>query len=347
MTRAILLAPLWAGPLLLAACGGGAGPEVNGDIEPAAETAAEPASAASPGSTTVVAPSPLPTARPPAFVSLAYLTAEVMVPELPTSFAAPVPDPALEALIRTTLSGREGSYSVVVHHLGNGRFASLNGDTVYYAASLFKVGLLLEAYRQRDAGELDFGQALTLEEKYVAYDLGTLEDLGLHEGDMVSVADAIKAMIVVSDTPTAVMIQDLVGPARVDATLRSLGIRDTSFNDYDLPSTASDMALLLEAIARGDGVTGESRQEMLSLLLQEGIRSGIPAALPADAAVAHKTGSWENATHDVGISWGSGGPYLIAVLSDQPLTWQPIVEVSRAVWDYFAANPSASSGQAP
>ena len=138
---------------------------------------------------------------------------------------------------------------------------------MYYAASLFKLALLLEAYRQHDAGEIDFSELLTLEKKYADYDLGTLEDLGLAEGDMLTVADALKAMIIVSDTPTAVMIQDLVNPARVNQTLRSLGINDMSVTTYDLPTTAGDMALLMAAVAAGEGVSEESRREMLALLL--------------------------------------------------------------------------------
>lgn len=287
-----------------------------------------------------VTPSPVPTVREPRFVSLAYLTVDVPVPELPEAFAAAAPDEALEVLIEETLADREGSYSVVVHHLKDGRYAALNEGQVYYAASLFKLGLLLEAYRQREAGELDFEQRLTLDKEYLQYDFGTLELLELQEGDEITLADAIKAMIVVSDTPTAVMVQDVVGPARVDATLRSLGIEETSFNDRSLPATALDIARLLEAIAAGAGVSEESRREMLSILLQERIGQGIPAALPADAAVAHKSGNWVNATHDVALVWGPSGPYIIAVMSDQPWEWEPIVAISGAVWDHFAANPS-------
>jgi beta-lactamase class A len=210
---------------------------------------------------------------------------------------------------------------------------------VYYAASLFKLALLLEAYRQRDAGEIDFSQLLTLDEEYASYDLNTLEFLELEVGDMLTLADALRAMIIVSDTPTAVMVQDVVNPWRVDQTLRSLGLNDMSVMSTDLPTTARDMALLMEAVAAGEGVTAESRSEMLALLLQEWIRGGIPSSVPASSAVAHKTGNLTNATHDVALVWGPAGPYIIAVLSDRSWDWEATVAVSRAVWDYFAANP--------
>ncbi len=328
-----LIAPGPALALLVAAvvtfsCGGSAESEppqvlVGGlpTLAPAGSASATPAAAEE-----VASPTAPP--REPMVVSLAWLDGGTLVPDLPAPFAAPSGDGGLRAAIEAALAGREGSYSVVVHNLADGRYAALNEDRVYYAASLYKLELLLEAYRQRDAGELDFSRLLTLERKYVENDLGTLEGLGLIEGDMVSVADAIRAMTIVSDTPTAVLVQDTVNPARVDATLGSLGLTSTENANRELPTTARDMARLLTAIAAGEGGVGGSRVEMLSLLRQEWFTEGIVAGVPGEAAV-----------DDVALVWGPAGPYVIAVLTDRSYDWEPIREVSRAVWDYFAANP--------
>lgn len=326
------------------ACGGGGDGGEPGLVitplpGPTATPTERPEPTPIPTPTTAATPAAVPTVHLSEVKSLAYLSADAAVPELPATFAPSVDDPALEVLIRTTLSGYEGTYSVVVRNLEDGRSASLNEGEVYKAASLFKLALLLEAYRQRDAGEIDFSELLTLEEKYMEYDFGTLELLGLEEGDMLTLADALKAMIIVSDTPTAVMVQDAVNPVRVEQTLRSLGINDMSVLTAELPTTARDIALLMEAVAAGAGTTAESRREMLALLLQERIRGGIPAGVPANSAVAHKTGNLTNITHDVALVWGPGGPYVIAVLSDRSWESQPLAAVSRAVWDYFAANP--------
>jgi beta-lactamase class A len=273
-------------------------------------------------------------------VSLAWLDGAPGVPELPASFAPQVGDGGLRAAIDAALAGREGSYSVVVHNLANGRYAALNEGRVYYAASTYKLEVLLEAYRQRDAGEMDFARLLTLEKKYVELDLNTLEALEIIENDQVTVQDAVRAMTIVSDTPTAALLQDTLNPVRVDQTLASLGLSDTENANRNLPTSARDMARLLTAIAGGEGgVSENSRVEMLSLLRQEGYRSGIVAGVPPDTPVAHKTGSYTDATHDVALVWGPTGPYVIAVLTDRSYDWGPIREVSRAVWDYFAANP--------
>ena len=300
-----------------------------------------PASAVAAASQTPVpTPDPTPPPRSPSVVSLGWLDNAPAVPLVPWPFAARSPDAGLHASIQAALAGREGSYSVVVHNLTNGRYAELNPDRVYYAASLYKLEVLIEAYRQRDAGELDLGRLLTVEKKYIDLDLQTLELLDILENDQVTVQDAIRAMIIISDTPTASLLQDTVNPVRVDQTLTALGLTSTENANRNFPTTARDMARLLTAIAAGEGGVSEaSRLEMLSLLLQEGYRSGVIAGVSAGTPVAHKTGSYADATHDVALVWGPTGAYVIAVLTDRSYDWGPIREVSGAVWDYFAANP--------
>ena len=308
--------------------------------------------------TLIGVPSPI-QVPPQEIIVLDGLPGDAAVPALPKPFAMPVHDPTLEMLIIQTLedslAGHDGdkplpSYSVVVHNLADGRSAAVNDDQVYFSASLFKVGLLLEAYRQRDAGELDLSDGITLEESHAEHDYGTLEILGLEAGDTISVSDAIRAMITISDTPTAIMMQELLGPLRVDATYRELGLQDMRYVG-DLPASARDMAVLLKAIARGHEVTNESRLEMLSLLLQEWVRDRVIAGLPPGTPAAHKHGTFYaeglEAWHDAALVWGPGGPYVIIVLSDHTGESGPTVALSRAVFDYFAGSAEEMAEDGP
>ncbi len=337
---ALILGTLITLVSVLISCGGDAESKPPGVLIGVLPTSSPGASQSPVAAVEEQTPEPTAPPRSPMVVSLAWLDNQPPVPELPSSFAAQLPDAGLQAAIEGALAGREGSYSVVVHNLADGRAASLNADKVYYAASLYKIEVLLEAFRQRDAGELDFGRLLTLEKKYIDLDLKTLDALGIVENDQVTVQDALRAMTIVSDTPTAALLQDTVNAARIDQTLSAVGLSSTVSANHELPTTARDMARLLTAIAAGEGgVRAESRNEMLSLLEQEGYRAGVIAGVPSDATVAHKTGSYSDATHDVALVWGPKGPYVIAVLTDRSYDWDAIREVSRAVWDYFAAQP--------
>lgn len=282
-------------------------------------------------------PDPTPT-REPVLVSLDWLAADVTVPGL-DAIAPPVMDAGLQQAVNAALDGFGGRASVVVHNLSDGRYAARGETEVYYAASTFKAAVLLEAYRQRDAGELDFGEAVTLEEKYSENDLGTLEYLEIKPNDQVKIGDAVKGMIVVSDTSLALLVIDQVGSNRIDATLRDIGAATMTVNDRALPTTALDLAQLMIAIVSGHGVSAQSRDEMLSYLSQEWFRDGIVAGVPEGASVAHKSGNLGDATHDAAIVWGPDGPYVITVMTDGSGGWSPIAAVSAAVWQHFAAAP--------
>jgi len=341
-----LLAALLALPLA-ASCGGGGEAEdkgaapgvlIGGPEESAAPAASLAPFDAPPLDNRSETTSPE-ASREPVLVSLDWLGGPVTLPALPTTFAPDRPDAGLQAAIAAALQGREGKFSVVVHNLEDGSTAAVGEDDVYYAASLFKAAVLLEAYRQRDAGELDFSEVLTLDEEMAENDLGTLEYLDMLPGDMITLGDALKGMVIVSDTSLASLAVETIGGERVDETLREIGATTMEVHNRELPTTADDMVVLMEAIAAGEGVSEASRHEMLAYLAQEWFREGVIAGVPEGTAVAHKTGSFSEAVHDVALVWGLGGPYVIAVLTDGSGGWEAVADVSRAVWQYFEEHP--------
>ncbi len=331
---------LLVAPLVLAACNGGGDPQPSDPTAtPLVVLGTPDASSPSPAASTPTA-DPTETPAPSGeLISLDWLADGAAFPAVPSPFAPPVDDPELLAAVEGALDGLDGGFSVVVHNLADGRYAAINPGTTYYAASLFKAAVLLEAYRQRDLGIIDFATELTVDEESVEYDLGTLEYLGIEEGDMVLLGEAVEAMIIVSDTALANLVLEEVGFANVDATLAEIGATVTSVSTRDLPTSAADMHAIIAAIATGQGVSEGSRQEMLNLMAQEWFRAGIFAGLPAGTLASHKTGTFNDATHDVAVVDGPAGPYIIAVLSDLSYRWEPIATVSAAVWDYFAGEP--------
>jgi beta-lactamase class A len=277
----------------------------------------------------------LPDTVPAALVGGAPMpAASLAVPQL--AVAATGDDPALLAAVRGTLGDDLDHYSVVARRLSDGRGVAVNADRVYYAASLFKLALLYEAERRRSAGTLDFDAALELRDEDIEQDLGTVGALGLGADGTLTLGAAVGAMVTLSDNASAVALLRLLGPATVDRTLAGLGLRDTSVNTRELPTTAADMALLMEAVVRGTGVDPAWREDMVGLLLRQETRHGIPRLLPPGVRAGNKTGTWPGATHDVAFVDAPGGLYVIAVLSDRGWDWDPIARVSRAVYDALA-----------
>jgi beta-lactamase class A len=238
-----------------------------------------------------------------------------------------------------------GRYGVVVRNLTDGTEAAVQPDRVFYAASLYKLAILYEVYRQERQGRIDFSQTLTITEDAAEQDLGTLDLLGWSAGSVITVAQAIEAMITVSDNASAVLLGDLVGWHNVDQGLRELGLRSTRVNDPELPVTAADLARLLDRIACGQAVDEQASREMIELLTRQRVRDRLPALLPEGVVIANKTGNWTNATHDAGIVYSPRATYVIVVLSETAWQSEPIAQLSAAVYAYF--NPPTGTGGTP
>lgn len=255
-------------------------------------------------------------------------------PYQPLPFAE---DKELKRVVKESLGEESERFAVVVKNLADGRGAAVEPKRPFYAASLFKLWVMLEAYHQEDAGILDFG------ERYVVSDYYARE-FGLNAGEAalceeIPASDAVAAMIKYSDNVAANMLLDRVGSGNVNAALDGMGLVDSEIPvDGSLPTTAADLALLLEALARGQAVSAGASDEMIALLLGQAIGDRLPAQLPPEASVAHKTGNWTNATHDAGIVFSPGASYVIVVLTDYGFEEDgitPIAGLSRAVYDYY------------
>jgi beta-lactamase class A len=224
------------------------------------------------------------------------------------------PDATLEDRIRVRLGDDAPHYAVVVKDLRDGRGVEIDAGRVFYAASLFKLEVMYEIFEQRVAGLLDFGQ------EYVASDYYSGFDLGPHlvgQCDRVNIGDLLAAMMSVSDNVAAVMLQDRAGAGNINDAMASLGLEQTRLTeDGSLPATAGDLARLLELIARGMAVNRDASKGMADLLATEKIDDRIPQGLPDGTLVAHKTGNWNNATHDAGIIYGERSAYVIVLMSD-------------------------------
>ncbi|MCL5025185.1 MAG: serine hydrolase [Chloroflexi bacterium] len=241
-------------------------------------------------------------------------------------------DRELERRVRERLGDDVGDYGIMVKRLSDGRGVAINPDRVFYAASLFKLEVLYSVFKQRALGMLDFGELLTITPFEASYDLETLP---WEVGSQVSVADLLEAMVTFSDNTSAIVLYDRVGWARVDSDMRELGLQDSSVLTEDLPTSARDMFVLMDAIASGEAVDRESSAEMIDLLSRQRINNRLPAMLPPETLVAHKTGEWDNATHDVGIVYAPSGPYVVALLSDKPWDISTEAELSALVYEYF------------
>ena len=127
--------------------------------------------------------------------------------------------------IREAAETFDGVLGVSVRHLGTGEEASVNGDELFPTASVFKVPVLVELYRQVDSGRMDLDEKILLLEKDMVPGSGILKELS--EGLVLSVRDLINLMMTLSDNTATDIITEKVGLENVKAMLGDLGFEKT------------------------------------------------------------------------------------------------------------------------
>lgn len=100
-----------------------------------------------------------------------------------------------------------------------------------------------------------------------------------------------------------------------------------------------DMARLCELIEQGVGLSAKAREGVIDTMKRQKFNERIPAGLPENVVVAHKTGSIKGVRNDAGIVYAPSGPYVIALfskrLADEKAGVECLADCSRIIWGAF------------
>jgi beta-lactamase class A len=109
-------------------------------------------------------------------------------------------------------------------HLERGAEVAINPDLLFPTASVFKVPVMVELFRQAEAGKYSLDDRMPTGERLRTMGSGVLQKLAA--GVAPTRRDLAMLMIIISDNTATEMLLDLVGPANVTAAMRMLGIDD-------------------------------------------------------------------------------------------------------------------------
>lgn len=137
---------------------------------------------------------------------------------------------SLQAAIEKQAEDFKGTLGVSVKHLKTGETANINGDMVFPTASVFKIPVIVEFFRQVDAGKISLEQQVLLREQDKVPGSGILKELS--EGLPVSYKDLLSLMMIVSDNTATDLVTEIVGFDNINATMRKLGLRETKVIKY-------------------------------------------------------------------------------------------------------------------
>jgi beta-lactamase class A len=206
--------------------------------------------------------------------------------------------------LRAISEAHAGVHGAVVFDPYSGRSASLNADGRFVAASLSKLYALLTLYAAASRGELSLDDEITMRASDVwAEGTGVLYRYPV--GTTMTLRECARFLIEESDNTAEVMLNRYLGEERIEAELRRVGARSTS---YWMPNTTTpnDVVLVLKAVADPSYTSPELSAEMLDVMTGTSFEDRLPGPLPEGTRVAHKIGSWESTFSDAGIVFPEG-----------------------------------------
>lgn len=267
----------------------------------------------------------------------------------------------LKEQIKAEFTKQKGTFALAFKNLQTGEEILINEKINFHAASTMKTPVLIEAFKQAATGKFKITDPILVKNEFKSivdgslYSLNAVDDsdslLYTKVGTKLPVYDLLYLMIIKSSNLATNIIIDLVGAQNVNKTMREMGANDIQVlrgvedtkafqKGMNNTTTAYDQMLIFNAMAKGNIVDKKSSDAMVKILLDQAFNDKIPAQLPREVKVAHKTGWIKGINHDAGIVYlPDGRKYVLVLLSkdlvDEKAGVAAMANASKIIYDYF------------
>jgi beta-lactamase class A len=269
----------------------------------------------------------------------------------------------LQSNIERITKSVNADWGIYIKCLETGEEVAINADRQMDTMSVIKIPLMVEAFRQIEAGKFRLDDRLELKEADKRPGTGIIRSLD--PGVSLTIKDLLTLMIIVSDnTATDLMFAKVGGAEPVNRLMQSYGLKTiqatgsadrwfkalraapdaaTSHREGKTPfglSSPREMGRLLEMMERGEAVSKSASDQMLQIMRGQVYSSRLPKYV-SGFRVPHKTGDFlPYIANDVGVLERANRRVVIAVFTAHhygigALLEDAIGRVSEQVADYF------------
>ena len=271
-----------------------------------------------------------------------------------------------ERTIAQLAEGSDGRIGVYAVDLATGRTISVLGDQRFPMASTSKIAIAATYLEMVDRGERTLTREYPLLWSVRSQRFSTAA-APVRAGEYMTALELIDLMITRSSNPaTDALLAAVGGVEPVNDWARRAGLQDFTLTrdiatlvrddgefdpavhiDERDSATPETMVTLLSGLYQGRWLSSESRAVILDAM--ERCRTGtrrIPAMMPDDVTVAHKTGSLNNTSSDIGIITAPDGRSVALAIyvtgqGSRPNREARIASIARAIYDGYAAEADA------
>ncbi len=275
---------------------------------------------------------------------------------------------SLETAVARSADGSKGRIGVAALDLATGQEIAVLGDQRFPMASTSKVAIAATFLDGVDKGRWSLGSEFPLMVPVASQPFST-SVAPVRKGTYLPASQLLELMLTrSSNQATDALLAAIGGPEVVNRWVQKAGITEFRL-DRDIATLVRDdgefdpashidqrdsatpraMVQLLSGLYQGRWLSASSRQLLISIMERcvTGKRR-IPALLPAGALVAHKTGSLNNTSSDIGIiRTPDGRAYAVAIYvtgqGTRPAREERIAQIARAIYDGYGSLPAGGN----
>jgi beta-lactamase class A len=266
----------------------------------------------------------------------------------------------VETQIDSIVTATDGKFGIAFKDLQTGKTIYRNATGSFHAASTMKTPVMIEVFNQARHKKFSLDDSIQIVNNFsslidgspYSLDISSDSDDSLYAllGKKESIRTLVYTMITVSSNLATNLLLQKIDARNVQRTMRGMGLKDIQIlrgvedsKAFDAgknnTTTAKDLSIVYEKLARKKLVSRKACDEMLDVLLHQKFNEMIPGMLPKKVKVAHKTGSIEGVQHDSGIIYlPDGRKYVLVVLSkdlkDAKKGIEAIARISKIIYDH-------------
>ncbi len=244
-----------------------------------------------------------------------------------------------EALtIRLAQNLGEGRIGIAAKDLKTGEAFNLGADQSFDAASTTKLVIVGFMYHEASNNRFDLDEVLTLSPSEIQpYGTGVI--YAQPAPHRYSWRELARLTMEKSDNTAAYVLANRLDKAQLQRFADEQGLTDTSITENT--TTPRDLAHYLERLYTGTVADEVLTEELLGILDDSDFEERIPAQLPPETVVFHKTGdAFNGGQHDAGIVVYEGHPYVVTIFTEHvaggvDLARAKVAEASRDIFAYY------------
>lgn len=237
------------------------------------------------------------------------------------------------------------AFGLYFEYLPTGTSIGINSNNNFFAASLFKLPVVMAYYRHKEEVPSAQDYKVKLTKDMLDDRFGDLWEKG--EGYELDLDDAARLALEKSDNTAAKALGTVITQDDSDEVYLGVDV-DLQIASEGAVMTPKKYSSILKALYYSAVLTRDDSQLILDYLTKSEFNDKLVAGIPPDVKVAHKIGVIEDKAYmDCGIVYVPYRPYSLCLVSQgtEDVARSRMSSISKTIYEYVVSAKSPDSGK--